>query len=1151
MTRDFRQSLCERVLIFDGAMGTSIQERNLGPDDFGGKEGCNEILVLTRPQVIREIHASFLEVGCDAIETNSFGACRLVLGEYDLAAKAYEINRTAARLARDAAADFSTPEHPRFVVGAIGPGTRLPSLGQISFDDLTAMFTEQARGLMDGGVDVLLIETCQDILQAKAAIVGCQDAMRAAGCRFPLMVQVTMESTGTMLLGTEIGAALTTLEAYDLDVIGLNCATGPQEMAEHIRYLGRHCRKAISCLPNAGLPKMEGGRAKYLLTPDELAAFHKTFVEEHEVAIVGGCCGTTPAHLKRVVEVIGRRAPRPRRAEHVPAAASLYVSVPFRQDQSFLIVGERTNANGSRQFRDLLLAGDYDGMVTMAKEQAREGAHVLDVCVDYVARDGVADVTEVVRRFVTQCTLPLVIDSTEAPVIEAALKRIGGRAVINSVNLEDGEQGRPATIFPMARRYGAGVVCLLIDEEGQARTLEWKLRVAHRLHDLAVNRYGLEPSDLIFDALTFPLTSGQEDLRRDGLATLEAIRRIKAELPGVFTVLGVSNISFGLKPAARQVLNSVFLHLAIEAGLDAAIVNALRILPMNRIEPRQLEVARQLVFDERRDGYDPLTEFMSLFESAGASKKALVAEAPRSLEERLKARIVDGDRPGLESLLDEALGKYDALTIINEILLDGMKTVGDLFGSGQMQLPFVLQSAEVMKAAVGYLERFMVRAEDQSKGRIVLATVKGDVHDIGKNLVDIILSNNGYTIVNLGIKQPIHNIIEAALRHKVDAIGLSGLLVKSTLVMKENLEELNARDLSRFPVILGGAALTRGYVEEDLRAIYKGEVFYAGDAFDGLRLMEEIVSRDVSEVPGQEAEPPRPRPARRTPRPTPQAVEAPPGIRSDVRADVPIPAAPFLGSRVVTEMPLGDVFAFVNEVALFRTQWQFHRGKGPREKFDELLQNHVRPIYERLKARCEAEQILQPRVVYGYFPCQSEGNDLIVYAEDGRTPKVRFTFPRQSSGRHLCIADFFAATDSGRMDVLGCMLVTVGRRATEVTRELFEQHNYTDYLYLHGLSVEGAEALAELWHKRMREELGIAGDDSPDLTRIFRQGYRGSRYSFGYPACPNLEDQAKLFDLLEPERIGVELSEEFQLDPEQSTSAIVIHHPEAKYFNIT
>jgi 5-methyltetrahydrofolate--homocysteine methyltransferase len=655
MTKDFRQSLRERVLIFDGAMGTSIQDRNLTPDDFEGKDGCNEFLVLTSPQVIREIHAGFLAVGCDAIETNTFGASRLVLGEYDLADRAHEINRTAARLAREVAADFSTPDRPRFVVGSIGPGTRLPSLGQIGFDDLVAMLTEQARGLIDGGADVLLIETSQDLLQAKAAVIGCQDAMRDAGNRLPLMVQVTMESAGTMLLGTEIGAALTTLEAYDLDVIGLNCATGPQEMVEHIRYLGRHCRKAISCLPNAGLPVMVAGRAKYLLSPDELAGFHKTFVEEHGVSIVGGCCGTTPAHLQRVVEVIGERAPRPRTPEHAPAASSLYVSVPLRQDQSFLIVGERTNANGSRQFRDLLLAGDYDGMVAMAREQAKEGAHVLDVCVDYVGRDGVADVGEIVRRFVTQTTLPLVIDSTEAPVIEAALKRIGGRAVINSANLEDGEQGRPAKVFPMARRYGAAVVCLLIDEEGQARTVEWKLRVAHCLHDLAVNRYGLEPSDLIFDALTFPLGSGQEDLRKDGIATLEAIRRIKAELPGVFTILGVSNVSFGLKPAARQVLNSVFLHLAIQAGLDAAIVNASRILPMNRIEPRQLEVARQLIFDERRDGYDPLTEFMTLFEAAGAGRRALVTEAPRTLEERLKARIVDGERPALEALLDEAL----------------------------------------------------------------------------------------------------------------------------------------------------------------------------------------------------------------------------------------------------------------------------------------------------------------------------------------------------------------------------------------------------------------------------------------------------------------------------------------------------------------
>jgi 5-methyltetrahydrofolate--homocysteine methyltransferase len=1151
MTPDFRQMLRERVLIFDGAMGTSIQDRSLSLDDFQGKEGCNEILVLSRPQVIREIHASFLAVGCDAVETNTFGASRLVLGEYGLADQAYEINRAAARLAREVAASFSTQSHRRFVVGSIGPGTRLPSLGQIGFDDLVAMYLEQARGLRDGGADVFLIETCQDLLQAKAAIIGCQDAMRVAGGALPLMVQITMEPTGTMLLGTEIGAALTALEAYDLEVIGLNCATGPQEMMEHVHFLGRHSRTALSCLPNAGLPHMEGGRARYLLTPDELAEYHRHFVEEDGVNIVGGCCGTTPSHLRRVVEVVGRRAPRPRTPEHVPAASSLYVSVPFQQDRSFLIVGERTNANGSKQFRDRLLAGDHDGMVATARDQAKEGAHVLDVCVDYVGRNGVADMTELVRRLATQCTLPLVIDSTEAPVIEAALKWLGGRAVINSVNLEDGEDGRPAKIFPMARRYGAAVICLLIDEEGQARTVEWKLRVARRLHDLAVTRYGLRPCDLIFDALTFPLGSGQEDLRKDGLATLEAIRRIKAELPGVYTILGVSNVSFGLKPAARQVLNSVFLQQAIEAGLDAAIVNVSRILPMNRIDPRQRELAREIILDERRDGHDPLMEFMQAFEGKGASRISEGRETPRNLEERLKARIVDGERPGLEALLDEALLTYDALTIINELLLDGMKTVGELFGSGQMQLPFVLQSAEVMKAAVGYLERFMSKAGEQSKGKIVLATVKGDVHDIGKNLVDIILSNNGYSVVNLGIKQPIHNIIEAALREKADAIGLSGLLVKSTLVMRENLEELNARDLWRFPIVLGGAALTRGYVENDLRSVYRGEVFYAGDAFDGLRLMEEIMSRDRVEAQAPRVAVPRKRaPVAEPSRPPAPAAPAE-RVRSDVRTDVPIPTAPFFGSRVVADVPLADVFAFVNEVALFRTQWQFHRGKGDRDHFDELIQTHVRPIYERWKTRCSAEGILQPRVVYGYFPCQSAGDDLLVYAEDGRTPRERFTFPRQPGGRRLCLADYFASEKSGRLDVLGCMLVTVGRRASEVTRDLFEEHNYTDYLYLHGLSVESAEALAELWHRRMREELGIAGEDSPDLTRIFRQGYQGSRYSFGYPACPNLEDQVKLFTLLDPKRIGVELSEEFQLDPEQSTSAIIVHHPEAKYFNIT
>jgi 5-methyltetrahydrofolate--homocysteine methyltransferase len=1147
MTSDFRQQLRERVLIFDGAMGTSIQDRNLSPDDFQGKDGCNEILVLSRPQVVREIHASFLEVGCDAVETNTFGASRLVLGEYGLAEQAYEINRAAARLAHEVAADFSSPEQPRFVVGAMGPGTRLPSLGQIGFDDLVAMYSEQARGLMDGGADVLLVETCQDLLQAKAALIGCQDAMTAVGAPRPLMVQVTLEPTGTMLLGTELGAALTALEKYDVETIGLNCATGPQEMMEHVHFLNRHSRKAISCLPNAGLPRMEGGRARYMLTPDELADYHRHFVEQHGVNIVGGCCGTTPAHLKRVVEVIGRRPPAPRTPEHTPAASSLYISVPFRQDRSILIVGERTNANGSKQFRERLLAGDADGMVAVARDQVKEGAHVLDVCVDYVGRDGAADMGDLAGRLATQCTIPLVIDSTEAPVIEAALKRIGGRPIINSVNLEDGEAGRPAKIFPMARRYGAAVIALLIDEEGQARSVEWKLRVARRLHDLAVHRYGLEPSDLIFDALTFPVGSGQEDLRKDGLATLEAIRRIKAELPGVYTILGVSNVSFGLKPAARQVLNSVFLHMAVDAGLDAAIVNAAKILPMNRIDPRQREVARQLICDERRDGYDPLAEFMRLFDAGAGVRAAEVRTVPKSIEDRLKARIVDGERPGLEALLDDALRTYDALAIINEILLDGMKTVGELFGSGQMQLPFVLQSAEVMKAAVGYLERFMERSAGQTKGKIVLATVKGDVHDIGKNLVDIILTNNGYTVVNLGIKQPIHNIVETALRERADAIGMSGLLVKSTLVMRDNLEELNARDLWRFPVILGGAALTRGYVENDLQAIYRGDVFYAGDAFDGLRLMGEITSRDPVEAPVARMVVRRP-PVCGTARAT--ATTPVSGERSAVRTDVPIPTAPFFGTRVVSDIPLSEVFGFVNEVALFRTQWQFHRGKGQKDRFDELIRTHVRPIYERWKARCAKEAILGPQVVYGYFPCQSDGDDVIVYEEDGRTPRLRFSFPRQAGGRRLCLADFFATKDSGRMDVLGCMLVTVGQRASQVTRQLFEEHNYTDYLYLHGLSVESAEALAELWHKRMREELGIAGDDSPDMTRLFRQEYRGSRYSFGYPACPNLEDQAKLCELLKPERIGVGLSEEFQLEPEQSTSAIIVHHPEAKYFNI-
>jgi 5-methyltetrahydrofolate--homocysteine methyltransferase len=1149
MNRDFLGALRERVLVFDGAMGTMLQNAGLSLDDYQGKEGCSEILCVTRPDVVKGIHAAYFEAGADAVETNSFGSSAIVLAEYDIADQVVPLNRLAARLAREVADDFQADGRPRWVAGSIGPGTKLPTLGHTTYDVLAGTYADQALGLLEGGADLLLIETCQDLLQVKAAVAGAFAGMQRAGRRVPLITQVTVETTGQMLLGSDIAAALTAIEPLGVDVIGMNCATGPAEMGEHLRYLAQHARTPLSCLPNAGLPELRDGKPWYPLTPEELAEAHTRFAAEFGLSIVGGCCGTTPEHIRQVVEALGGHAPAPREPDHEPSLSSLYQSVPLDQDTTYLTVGERCNANGSRRFRDLMLEGDLDGMVGIAKEQIREGAHVLDVCVDYVGRDGVPDMDALTAVLAQQSTVPIMLDSTQADVLEAGLKRLGGRAIINSINLEDGE-ARMDAVCPMARRYGAALVALLIDEEGQARDVDWKLRIAHRIHDLAVAKHGLASEDLVFDALTFPLGSGQEDLRGDAIATLEAIRRIKAELPGVRTILGVSNVSFGLAPAARQVLNSVFLHEAREAGLDAAIVAPARILPMHRIDEEQRQVALDLIYDRRRDGYDPLQKFMALFEGKEVAKAASAEDlAALPIDERLQRRVVDGVREGLEADLAEAMRSRSPLAIINEVLLSGMKTVGDLFGAGEMQLPFVLQSAEVMKAAVAVLEPHMEKADQGGKGRVVLATVKGDVHDIGKNLVDIILTNNGYTVHNIGIKQPIATIIEKAEEVGANAIGMSGLLVKSTIVMRDNLEELNARGLASYPVLLGGAALNRTYVEGDLRQLYKGRVFYCRDAFAGLRVMDQL--REEREQGVQAVKEPvrAPRVAPARPRgPAP----APPGTdelaRSDVATDVPVPTAPFLGeARVVKGIPVRDLVPYLNESALFRGQWQL-RPVGGKEGWRHTLETEARPRLRALLDEAIAGQILRPAVVYGYFPCNGDGNDVVVWDTHGRE-RVRFTFPRQRRDRRLCIADFFRPISSGEPDVIGMHVVTMGLAASGATARLFADNRYREYLELHGVTVEMAEALAEYWHQRVRQELGIAGDDADDMEELFDQGYRGSRYSFGYPACPDLEEQTKLFELLRPERIGVELSEEFQLHPEQSTSAIIVHHPEAKYFN--
>jgi 5-methyltetrahydrofolate--homocysteine methyltransferase len=1144
----FLEAARERVVIYDGAFGTYMQTKDLTADDFGGPvlEGCNEMLVLTRPDLVAEMHGAFLEVGCDVIETATFGAFAVPLNEYGIAHKTHEINVAAARIAKEVASGYG-PD--RWVAGSIGPGTKMPTLGHIPFAELRDAYEVQARGLIEGGVDVLLVETQYDLLGAKAGIIACRRAMAALGREVPIQVQVTMENTGRMLIGTEIGAALTALEAMRPDVFGINCATGPSEMHEHLRHLGRYCPVPISCLPNAGLPSVKDGKMHYDVGPDDLAAAHARFVSEYGVSVIGGCCGSTPEHLAAVVAACKDLTPAARTIERDPGLASVYSHVSYDQSPSYLAVGERANSNGSKPFREALLGEDWDGCVRVGQEQIGKGAHALDLCVDYVGRDGERDMDALALRFATQLTAPLMLDSTEPNVIEEALQFIGGKSILNSANLEEGEgEGkRFDRVMKLAAEYGCAVVVMCIDEEGQARTADKKFEIAKRIRQIAIDRYGLKPEDLFFDTNTLPVSTGMEESRRDGLETIEGIRRIKAELGDVHTSLGISNVSFGLNPAARHVLNSVFLHECHQAGLDAAMVDPARIMPLNKIDERARDVCLDLIYDRRSDGYDPLQELLKLFEGVKASTVAKVDRSGMAIDERLKSRIIDGDRTDLEVDLEEALAAKPALDIINDDLLAGMKVVGDLFGSGQMQLPFVLQSAETMKAAVRYLEPHLEKSDQGGKGRIVLATVRGDVHDIGKNLVDIILTKNGYEVVNLGIKVSIADMIEKALEVDADAIGMSGLLVKSTLIMRENLEELNERGLERIPVLLGGAALTRSYVEQDLRRVYEGRLFYGKDAFEGLHTMDRLIEMKKSGEwdPGFGREPgERKLPPRRSQREIPD-VEVP--ARSpEVEVDNEVFVPPFVGSKVVKGISIDDIAEYINETALFRNQWQFRPEKG---EDDTAFKERIRPLLREKLAEAKAGGWLVPQVVYGYFAANGDGDDLVIWKDETRTAEwLRFSFPRQREAPFLCIADFFKPI--GVDDWAAFHIVTMGAAATQKAQELFAADKYAEYMLVHGLGVEMAEALAELWHRRIREEWGFADQDGPTLQGLFRQHYRGGRYSWGYPACPDLEDNVKVAELLGADRIGLEVNEDtgYQFHPEQTTSALICHHPRAKYF---
>ena len=1218
MASQFAKHAASRVLLLDGGMGTQIFARNLSVDgDYCGCENCTDILVKTRPDVIQEIHEAYLEAGADAVETDSFGANKLVLSEFDLTPETYALNKMAAEVARAACDKHATKDKPRFVIGSMGPGTKLITLGNTHWDEMLDSYREQARGLIDGGTDVLLLETCQDILQIKCGINAILAALAERNKTvddIPIMVSVTIETTGTMLVGSSIEAATSVLSQYPIVSLGLNCATGPAEMADHIHFLGKHWGvgrtrgRFVSCLPNAGLPVLVEGRTEYPLQPQPFVEAMLKFVERDGVSIVGGCCGTTPEHIKLLHEALEKRAPGRgasgtvvsapvpslsaaiKKTPPAPGVTSLYQPQDYRQDNSILIIGERMNASGSKKFKQLLEAEDFDGIVSLAREQVRhDSAHVLDLNVDYAGRDNAKDMAEVVKRVVRQVDAPLMLDSTQLKTLEAGLKHAPGKCIINSGNFEDGEH-KFDEVCRLAMTYGAALVIGSIDEDKEAsmaRTAERKLAISQRAFDRATSVHGMEAEDLVFDPLVLPISTGMASDRRSGLETIEGVRRIAQAMPSCQTTVGLSNVSFGLRPAARVVLNSAFLHELQVAGLTSAILHFSKILPQNKIPGEQWDAALDLIYD-RRDAslggtglppgvtnttFDPLSKFIELFKDAEGTGAAKKSQKLLTLEERLQAHIIDGEKEGVQTTLTEAMARYKPLDIINDHLLAGMKVVGDLFGSGQMQLPFVLQSAEVMKMAVAYLQPFMEKSEGQTKGSIVLATVKGDVHDIGKNLVDIILSNNGYTVHNIGIKQPVADIIKAWRETKAQAIGLSGLLVKSVTVMEENLHELNAQGID-VPVLLGGAALTRHYCEGHLRTLYKGRVYYGKDAFEGLRTMDHLVNRledtlnseienRVSKRSAAEeviarsrAESAQKMAAFEAGKAAAAGAGAGGGSvsviqRSGVRTDVAIPAAPFFGSRVVTDIDLDQVYQFINKVALYRGQWQFKQGAMSDDDFEHQIEDTVGPIFTRLKERCKREAILRPSVVYGYFPCSSDANDLVIYDPIDHAREIeRFTFPRQDARKRLCISDYFRDVSSGTRDVIALHCVTVGKHATEAAQELYKSNQYSEYLYLHGLGVETAEALAEFWHKRIRQELGIGNEDSPRVKDLFTQKYRGSRYSFGYPACPDMSDQEKLFRLLDPSRIGCELTDNWQIDPEQSTSAIIVHHPEAKYFNV-
>ena len=1183
--RNLIERLQSGLLVWDGAMGTQTHNLDLDLEkDYEGCENCTDILSLTRPDQVAQIHRIYFEAGADVVTTNTFGAAAHVLSEFDREDEAEKLAHEAAKLAREVADEFETEDRPRFVVGSLGPGTKLITLGQIEFATMRDSYAKAAKGLITGGADAILLETCQDPLQIKCVIQGIEQATDELGMvldDIPILVSITIEQTGTMLVGAAIESVIETLRPLPISTLGLNCATGPSEMLSHVRVLAQKWDKPITLMPNAGLPVLQDGETVYPLGAEAFAKAIQPFLDEGLVDAIGGCCGTTSEHIAELRKIADswEKKPRPEPTT-VPSCSSLYGAVEYRQDGSFLIIGERCNSSGSRRFKRLLEEEDWDGIVSLARAQVRDGSHVLDINVDVAGRDGERDMREVVSRVFQQVDAPLMLDSTSADVLRAGLETAGGKCILNSANFEDGEE-RFDQICKLAKDYGAALVIGTIDEDpdqAMARTADRKVSITERAVERAKEKFGLKVSDLFIDPLVLPISTGMADDRRSASELVEGTRRIMEMYPEIQTTCGLSNCSFGLKPAARVAINAVLLHELTEVGMSSAIVHASKLTPLHKIDEEHRNAVLNLIYDRRAESeggtglpegvtdesFDPLGHIIDLFKDVEEEGEK-ETKTNQTLEERLQTHIIDGEKANLQETIDEAREKYKPLEIINNHLLEGMKVVGELFGSGQMQLPFVLQSAEVMKKAVAMLEPYMEKDSSQSKGSIVLATVKGDVHDIGKNLVDILLTNNGFTVHNLGIKQPIDDILKAYDETKADAIGLSGLLVKSVNVMEANLKEMNEKDLE-VPVILGGAALTRTYAEGYLSSVYESKLHYAKDAFEGLDIMNAIVDGCDGELleAAQERQASRQKTlekhaAKGSDAEPPSQTATATLERSEVARDNEVPEPPFWGTQVVADLSMNNIFAYINPTALFSVQWQLKQGKKSKEDQARILDEFARPKYKEMTRTCiEAQEkgdpILIPRVVYGYFPCSSDGEDVVVFdPEDHDQELHRFEFPRQPKGKRLCISDFYRDMDEcremGRRDVFPMMCVTMGPKISEYTKELFDDNQYQDYLYWHGLGVESAEGLAELWHKRIRQELGFGHEDAPEISELFRQGYRGSRYSFGYPACPDMSAHDPMWKLLEPERIGCTLTENHQIDPEQSTCAIVSLHPQARYFN--